>query len=369
MTITVSAPGKTILMGEHAAVYGRPALVAAVDRRLRATVGPPDGPGDGWTLELPDLGIREEASPQDLLDHARTCREAWEAWAADPAVGLGGALGNGPAHLVKIAMGEALGRWVSTPTAGRLTVTSDVPLGSGFGSSAAASVAVGGALMAAGGRPFDAADLEAFSLDVERRQHGAPSGVDGGTVLRGGVLWAERSADGGALRLEPVDIRDPACLSGLRIYHSGPPAEATGEVVAAVRRLRDRDSSAFDRGLNRATAQTADLRRALESSAADPGAVISSFRGFQGWLESLGVVPEPVRAAVREVVGAGGAAKTSGAGSLSGPGAGSLLVFHPEPAALDALPSLGAFERLDLRLGAPGVRLEPPAAIGGGSGV
>ncbi len=36
--VTATAPGKLMLMGEHAVVYGRPCLVTAVDRRLAVTI-------------------------------------------------------------------------------------------------------------------------------------------------------------------------------------------------------------------------------------------------------------------------------------------------------------------------------------------
>lgn len=38
MFLTVSAPGKVHLLGEHAVVYGRPALIAAINYRLYVSI-------------------------------------------------------------------------------------------------------------------------------------------------------------------------------------------------------------------------------------------------------------------------------------------------------------------------------------------
>lgn len=35
--VRVSAPGKCILIGEHAVVYGEPAIISAIDRRIFIT--------------------------------------------------------------------------------------------------------------------------------------------------------------------------------------------------------------------------------------------------------------------------------------------------------------------------------------------
>ncbi|MCR4263781.1 MAG: mevalonate kinase [Candidatus Roizmanbacteria bacterium] len=53
--ITVSAPGKLMLLGEHAVVYGHPCLVTAVDQRMKATVELVDS--STFELEAPDVKV------------------------------------------------------------------------------------------------------------------------------------------------------------------------------------------------------------------------------------------------------------------------------------------------------------------------
>jgi hypothetical protein len=93
-------------------------------------------------------------------------------------------------------------------------------------------------------------------------------------------------------------------------------------------------------------------------------------REHQACLEELGVVPEAVRAVVRRVEAEGGAAKISGAGSLAGPGAGSLLVYDASAGAAEDAPRSRNAERFagwsflrpfpyhPVHLGAAGLRRE-----------
>ncbi len=63
--ITVSAPGKLMLFGEHAVVYGKPSIVTAVDQRLSIKIQKINQPI--LKLNAPDVGIKNYSKPlQDL---------------------------------------------------------------------------------------------------------------------------------------------------------------------------------------------------------------------------------------------------------------------------------------------------------------
>jgi mevalonate kinase len=372
-----SAPGKLILAGEHAVVHGRPALIAALDLRLTATFAAAEGAeGAGGAgavrIAVPPLGLDLRVPWSEIAAYARAARERWQVYAATPtAAAFAAVRGADPAHLVKIALGEARealgdGSASLSEAAGpplSLQVDGDLPVGAGFGSSAAAAVAlVAGYLALRGVHPPPAA-IERLALEVERRQHGLPSGVDGATVLHGGLRWAERDAEG-RLVTRPLAARSPL-LSRLRVFHTGLAAESTGAVVAAVRERLATAPRRVEAALDAIAAATLALRDQLAADAEDPAAVREILAACHRALVELGVVPAGVRELVARIEGEGGAAKISGAGSLAGPGAGSLLVYHPQPERVEGWAFLAPLRRYPTRLGAPGLRLQAAAGEGG----
>lgn len=349
MTV-VSVPGKVILMGEHAAVYGRPALVAALDRRLRVELEPGDA---GVQIELADLGSTTSLSWQAVVRYTRRVRRRWQEFSADPErVPFSEVRVRDRAHLPTVALGEVVDSLGIQGPPLRLRVRSDIPVGAGFGSSAALAVGIVVATLRFVGARVRRGELDRLALEVERRQHGTPSGIDSATVLRGGVLWARRSGD--RLSLRRIAGRPPL-LADLRLFSTGEPRESTGEVVAEVgRRLRE---GVLEPVLERIEACCRELRRVLEGEAGGEAAR-DAIRECEACLEELGVVPQPVRELVRRVEAEGGAAKISGAGTLTGSGAGSLLVYHPDPERIAGLRFLEGLTPVAGALGAVGVREE-----------
>jgi mevalonate kinase len=345
-------------MGEHAVVYGRPALAAAIDLRLTVRLWPL--PGSILRLDLPSLPHAEETTWEAVRAHARASRESWDEYAREPGPERFRAVrGDDRSHLVKVALGEAAAAMGETDSPGlHLRIESALPVGSGFGSSAATATGIVAAYLTFRGEDLDPDAVERIVLEAERRQHGLPSGIDGATVLHGGLLWARRLAAGGLLT-ERVPLRSPL-LSRLRVYDTGMPAETTGAVVAAVRHRRDQDPAGHERLLDRIEAATRGFRAELEREEEDPARARELIADCEAALEEMGVVTPEVRALIRQVEAAGGAAKISGAGALSGSGSGSLLVYHADSEWISGWSFLRPFPFHPVHLGAEGLRLERP---------
>ncbi len=155
--------GKVILLGEHAVVYGYPALAAALDRGV-TMVAVPTPAGGPLRLDVPVWDLAVTAGTLD--DHHPVGRS-----------------------LAAIADALGLGRPAVT-----LVGDAQIPPGAGLGSSAAMAVAVARALLVWAKRPQDAATITEVAAASETLLHGRASGVDVALALAGGLGVFRKSA-------------------------------------------------------------------------------------------------------------------------------------------------------------------------------
>ena len=219
---TSSAPGKVYLFGEHAVVYGEPAVPCAVDRRARVTVEQRD-----------DSRIRVEADDLSLDGFTVTYGENPD----DADVNVPGDLVAAATGYVDGAVAQARDA-AGVPDAGfSVTIESAIPLGAGLGSSAAVAVAGIDAATRALGVELSCGELADRAYRVEHDvQEGQASRADTFCSTMGGAVRVEGDA---CERLpEPPDL--PFVIG----YDGG--TGDTGELVAGVRALRDRYGFAAD---------------------------------------------------------------------------------------------------------------------------
>jgi mevalonate kinase len=295
------AGGKVILLGEHAVVYGRPALAAGLARGVVAEVQ--RGAGPVLVSDRPELAA--DGRPARAVAQAATL------------------LGLDPTTVV-------------------VTVRSELPAGAGLGSSAALVVAVLRALAAAAGRQLTLADELTLGRRLEAIFHGHPSGVDPAAAALGPVCF--RFVRGEPPAVTRLTLAAPlplvlgfgdrprstaAAVGGLRARWAAEPARHE--------RLFDEIAAIVETGLRAAeTGDLAALGRALDAN--------------QAVLAALGVSS----AETEVLIAAARRAGALGAKLTGGGGGGAVVAVAPEPARVAAALSGAGARTLAVTVGPRG---------------
>lgn len=232
---TSSAPGKVILFGEHAVVYGRPALAAPVTQ-VQATVWLTDSVtdsrietdrGSNIRIEAPDIGL---STSLDLLS---------------------------PDHPLAAAINAVLSVTNTFPHSPiTIHISSTIPVASGLGSGAAVSVALIRALSSFVLCPLPDEQVNALAYEIERLHHGTPSGIDNTVITYARPVYFVRG--------RPIEILRVGMPFSLVIGDTGVSAP-TKESVGDVRKLWDADQPRWERLFDRAGEIARAARAAIEA--------------------------------------------------------------------------------------------------------
>ncbi|MFQ5920988.1 MAG: mevalonate kinase [Nitrososphaerales archaeon] len=208
-----SAPAKVILFGEHFVVYGMPAILASIDRRVHV---------DAATRKDEKIRVRSNMGfsgsfSRDEVEKVRKQRRF-----------------RSMVQPVLAAASDAM-REFDAHAGLDIQIRAEVPYAMGLGSSAATSIAT----IAAVGTLFGKMGRERIcdlSLEAERIVHSNPSGADSAICTYGGLMLFKRD-DGARPIRSSLDLRLVVVSSGVR--------RVTGRLVSNVKNLRESDPELF----------------------------------------------------------------------------------------------------------------------------
>ena len=285
LVFSASAPGKVILFGEHAVVYGEPAIaVPLTDLRARVTVSG-TAPGTGSIIDAVDI--------PDCAGRPGGLRCRLEEMASNDPLRAVFAVAVGVVGGKDAGLGDVL-----------VQVSSDIPIGRGLGSGAAVATAIVRALAAFNGRNLTTEQVSKAVFETEKLFHGTPSGIDNTVIAYETPIFFAR----GQL---PIRMKLPKPLR-LVIGDAGE-APPTRDVVSFVCRRRQEAPSIYG-GLFTSIGRIArEGRRAIEEG--DIGLVGRLMNDNHEILQRLGVSSPGLDRLVKAAVAAGAlGAKMSGAG-------------------------------------------------------
>lgn len=297
-------------MGEHAVVYGTPALLAAINKRMRVSID-----------RAKTTKIITTESPECVFYALQKVR-------------------------------EYLGLDTLPPM--RITIISDIPAGFHLGSSAATAVGVIAASVYFLKKLWNPTQINAIAYEVEKKQHGNPSGGDNTAVTMGGFIWFRKELEF-LKSMRQLDITIPSSLNHFFLVNTGRPKETTKEMIAHVRARFEKNESDLRRQFFQNEEQVKRITVALKEH--DEHKLIDAMEKGERTLEAMGVVGKKVLPCIRAIEKAKGSAKILGGGGKK-TGVGFLLCYHKNRHVVEMIGKKFRFTVEPVVLGGEGIKLE-----------
>jgi mevalonate kinase len=207
-----SSPAKVILFGEHFVVYGKPAILASIDKRVYV---------DAIVRKDDKITVRSNMGFAGTFNHDEMSKVKRKEFMSLIQPVLSAANDAMQAFDANIGLD--------------LRIKTEFPYAVGLGSSAAISVATAAAVGSLFGK-LSRKKIYDISLDAERIVHNNPSGADSAVCTYGGLMLFNKS-EGARPINSKIDLQLIIVDSGIK--------RITGKLVSKVKHLIEKDPALF----------------------------------------------------------------------------------------------------------------------------
>jgi mevalonate kinase len=336
-------PGKCHLIDEYGVVWGEPAIIAAINMYARISANR----SDRVTIHAKDLGIEKSFTVEDVRSFVDNVNGLWQKCSQkeekDKFKELRYHLSKEEIYPLKAFVGKSLEK-LNIDDGINININSEIPRGAGLGSSAALSVGIPAVISKAYDQSLSDDEINKIAYEIEKINHGTPSGGDNATCCYGGLIWFQKPST-----IEKLKVSYPLKNFVIVQTKKGEKERSTQTMIDGVRNLESECRDPRIKAMGNATYR---MRKSLKSGNFKD--VEELMNSAQSILAELKVSTPEIDVISESVKRIGGAAKITGAG-----GEGGCVVCHHENKRIliDLLQDLGYKKPWNVELGVRGLQL------------